>query len=231
VEKYFASGIRSRPHYYFNKLNSETILSLTGQFIMPTIGLPNEKDLLMQVADGDEAAYKKLFICYWDQIYSVALMFTKSREMSQDLTQDIFAHIWVKRESLRDVVKFNSFLFITARNIIIDRLRREVFTSKYEPRLVEYFSDPDHQPFSSMELKELEFIIQSGIAHLPSRQQTAFCLSRFSGLKHEEIAQQMGISRESVKSHIVRAISALKKHFSLHTAGVILFAVLVTFIF
>jgi RNA polymerase sigma-70 factor (family 1) len=179
--------------------------------MLPT-SLHNEKELVQKVAGGNEAAYKELFTHYWDQIYSTALMFTKSPEMSEDMAQEVFARIWVKREKLKDVVQFDAFLFITARNLIFDHLRQKVFTYEYGLYLTEYFKDPALSPYDSMELKEMEKIILQGINLLPPQQQTAFCLSRFKGLKHEEIALQMGISRESVKSHIVRAISSLRKH-------------------
>ena len=179
---------------------------------MLTTNLQNEKELLQLVSNGDESAYKILFTKYWDQIYSTALMFTKSSEMSEDLTQDVFAQIWIKREKLREVIKFEPFLFITARNLIFDRLRQKVLNCDYEQYLIEYFRDTSPSPIEKLELKEMEEMIYQTINNLPKQQQTAFRLSRFQGLKHEDIAVQMGISKESVKSHIVRAIYSLRKH-------------------
>lgn len=46
---------------------------------MSPIVLLNESELLIQVADGCEEAYKRLFTTYWERVYSVALMFTKSK--------------------------------------------------------------------------------------------------------------------------------------------------------
>lgn len=193
---------------------------------MSTIVLRNEKELLIQTADGYEPAYKELFSRYWDHIYSIAMMFTKCREMSQDLAQDVFAQIWIKRQHLREVKQFDDFLFIVARNLILDRLRKKVFTSAHTPRLVEHFNDPSLTPFEAVELKEMEEMINLGVNHLPRQQQTAFFLSRFQGLRHEEIALQMGISRQSVKSHIVRAISTLRKYMASRTALFLFFSLL-----
>lgn len=196
---------------------------------MSTIGLVNEKELVQQVADGSETAYKKLFVHYWDQVYSTALLFTKSRELSQDLAQDIFARIWIRKGKLRDVDRFDAYLFITARNLIIDRLRRKVFTVENEAHLTEYFADTSQTPFYAMELKEMEEIIHQGIHILPNQQRTAFCLSRFQGLRHEEIALQMGVSKESVKSYIVRAIHTLRKYLAEHSEVLPLFLCMLFF--
>jgi RNA polymerase sigma-70 factor (ECF subfamily) len=190
---------------------------------MSTIALLNEKELVRQVADGSEAAYKRLFVHYWDQIYSIALVFTKSREVSQDLVQDIFARIWIKKERLRDVDRFDAYLFITARNLIVDRMSRKMFSITNEPVLTEYFADSSQQSFQAVELKEMEEIIHRGIHILPNQQRTAFCLNRFGGLRHDEIASQMGVSKESVKSYIVRAISSLRKYLAQHAETLPLF--------
>lgn len=191
---------------------------------MPTTVLLNEKELLLLVAEGDEIAYKKIFTHYWDQIFSTALFFTKSREISQDLTQDIFARIWVIRERLREINNFEAFLFITGRNMILDRLRKKVFTGENENYLSQYFADEQLiTPQSSVELKEMEEIIHRGINILPDRQRKAFYLSRFEGLRHKEIALQMGISQESVKSHIIRAVGNLRKYLAEHSNALPLF--------
>jgi RNA polymerase sigma-70 factor (family 1) len=184
---------------------------------MKTIALLNERQLLMKVAEGDEAAYKRLFVHYWDYIYSTAFLFTKSRELSQDLAQDIFAKIWVRREKLREIDRFDAFLFIIARNVIIDRLRKKVFNAANEPYLMEYFADPSLAPSDKMEMKEMEATIRKAIDVLPAQQRTAFCLSRFQGLRHEDIAARMGISKDSVKSYIVRALAHLRKYLAEHT--------------
>jgi RNA polymerase sigma-70 factor (family 1) len=173
--------------------------------------LHNEKELLLLVSGGDESAYQELFYHYWDQIYSTALMFTKSPELSEDLSQDIFARIWLKREKLAEVEHFDSYLFITSRNLIFDHLRKKVFSGGYDEYFQEYFRDASLSPDQKLEFKEFENNVQQAIGDLPHQQQTAFRLSRFQGLSHEEIASQMGISRATVKSYIVRSIVTLRK--------------------
>ncbi|MBX3255118.1 MAG: RNA polymerase sigma-70 factor [Chitinophagaceae bacterium] len=191
---------------------------------MPTTVLLNEKELLLRVANGDQEAYKKLFTAYWDQIFSTALLFTKSREIAQDLTQDIFARIWIKKEKLNEVENFEAFLFITSRNLIVDKLRKKVFTVENEAYLHKHFEEEDRlAPHFQVECKEMEAIIHQGINVLPERQRVAFYLSRFKGLKHKEIAAKMGISQESVKSHIVRAVGNLRKYLADHSGALPLF--------
>ena len=191
--------------------------------------LDNEKELLLQVAEGDEFAYRRIFNNYWGQVYSTAYMFTKMPEMAEDITQDVFAQIWVKRAYLRDVGKFEAFLYITARNMIIDRLRKKVHTPEYTDYLKAYFEEPDYNPAQQVEIKEFEENIHKAISRLPAQQQIAFRLSRFSNMRHEEIAVQMGISKQTVKSYIVRAIVTLRKYLQEGQTGFYLIILFVLF--
>lgn len=194
-----------------------------------TAQTPNtEKEILELVAQGDQAAYKILFSQYWDHMYSTALVFTKSPELSEDLTQDVFVQIWLKRERLKEVKKFDAFLFITARNLIIDRLRKKVFSSDSDDYYKEYLIDKSSSPVQKLELKELEDLLQKGIGSLTPLQQQAFRLSRFEGLNHQEVSLKMGISSKAVKSHIVRAIVTLRKYMETKDK---LFATLILFLF
>lgn len=183
---------------------------------MPSTTLHNEKELLLLVSEGDQSAYQFLFHHYWDAIYSTALMFTKSPELSEDLSQDIFARIWLKREKLAEVEQFDGYLFITARNLIFDHLRKKVFSGGYDDYFQEYFRDAALSPDQKLEFKEFEKSVQQAIEELPAQQQAAFRLSRFQGLSHEEIARQMGISKATVKSYIVRSIVTLRKILNHH---------------
>ncbi|HTI91326.1 MAG TPA: RNA polymerase sigma-70 factor [Puia sp.] len=183
---------------------------------MSSSTLHNERRLLLLVSKGDESAYQQLFHTYWDYIYSTALMFTKSPELSEDLSQDIFVRIWIKREQLAEIEQFDNFLFITARNLIFDHLRKKVFSGGYDDYFLEYFKDAALSPDQQLEFKEFENTIREAIDKLPVQQQTAFRLSRFQGLSHEEIARQMGISRQSVKSYIVRSMVSLRKMIKEH---------------
>lgn len=184
---------------------------------MPTNTFYNEQELLRRVADGDETAYKVLFVRYWDQIYSTALKFAKSPEMAEDAAQDVFAQIWAKRELLRKVKKFDGYLYIAARNLIFSKLSKKVYTQEFGDYFEEYFTDPFTDPERQLEFKEFDDIIQQGINSLTPGQQNVFRLSRFQGLSHEEIAEKTGLSKRTVKNYMVKAILSLRKYLSEHS--------------
>ena len=185
----------------------------------------DEKELLRHIADGNADSYKLLFNRYWDQIYSTVFYFTKYPETSADLTQDIFAHIWAKRKYLLSVNNFESYLYISARNLIFDRLRKKEFSGSRDNFFRQYFSDTvsDQDPSLQLEYKEFHALIHQAINQLTPQQQSVFKLSRFEGLNHAEIADQMGLSKRTVKNYMVNAIKFIRDYLKSHSGHLLVY--------
>ncbi|NSL85711.1 sigma-70 family RNA polymerase sigma factor [Chitinophaga sp. Mgbs1] len=172
----------------------------------------NEQELLRLVAAGDENAYRLLFDRYADRMYMNALHFTKSEELAQDLTQEIFIRIWVNRLKLSTVDRFDAWLFTVARNVIRNELKKKILPVENEAFLHTYFRDNNLTPQERIEYKELESSVHQAIRNLPPQMQTVFLLSRQEGLTHEEIALRMNISVVSSKTYMVRCLLAIRRH-------------------
>ena len=192
--------------------------------------LHNESHLLQRVAGGDEAAYKQLFHHYWPRVYSVALIFVKAPELAEDVAQDVFARLWVKRALLADVKEFRPYLMATAKNLILNKLRGRVLTDDYSEYLQEYFADSFSDPAAKLELKDASQIIEDGINQLTPQQQKVFRLSRFQGLSHAEIAQATGLSQRTVKNYMVSAILSLRNYLEKYAGGAIVFCWMLLFL-
>ncbi|HEY0271660.1 MAG TPA: RNA polymerase sigma-70 factor [Chitinophaga sp.] len=185
---------------------------------MQHISNDTDKALLNGIAAGNEAAYRMLFERYWDTIYSAALLLTKSPEISEDVTQDVFAMIWEKRDELARVDNLQAFLFVSARNKIYSRLRKLSSQDTYQEYLRLYLRESQGSAGEDrIYSRDLEQLVQRAILKLPPQQQRAFRLSRFEGMDHAQIAALMGVSRVTIKSYIVQALATLRKLLSYYT--------------
>jgi len=172
----------------------------------------SENELLRSLAGGDQRAFQVLFEQYWDSVYSTAMLLTKSTAIAEDIAQDVFTVLWEKRADMAEVARLEGFLFITARNLIYSRLRKLASGDAYRQYVLQFLDEggglrADH----AAEFRELEQHVLQAIRKLPPQQQRAFTLSRFGGMRHEEIASTMGVSRITIKSYIVQAIATLRK--------------------
>jgi len=177
----------------------------------------DEKDLLMKIVEGDELSFGELAKHHWPQVYGTALRITKSSEQAKDLAQEIFIKLWNNRSKLTEVDNLKAYIYVSARNLVMDFMEKKVFHASNFQYLADYFADnsADH-PLTSLELKELEQTVSAAIRSLPEKTRRVFELHRFGGKTHKEIATLLGISEVSSKTYIVRALKDIRVYLSKH---------------
>jgi len=187
-----------------------------------TLSLPNETDLLALVAQGDEKAFGILFHHYRPKIYSYAFHLFRNINSADELVQEVFLKVWLHRNKLPHVLKFEAWVFIIARNQVFDTLKflaKEASARKQMAQLL----DPEANVVEDQVLtKENEMRLQHALDHLSPQQKLIFTLSRNEGMKHEEIASQLNISRNTVKTHLVHALKTLRVLLHFHSDNVLL---------
>lgn len=185
----------------------------------------SNQTILREIGMGNSDAFHQLFNTYWDKVYSTAFMLIKMREQAEDITQEVFLKLWQKRETLSTVENLDNFLFITTRNLTFNRMRRMKSEDAYIHYLLHTTPDILSDADQLTVYHELHHCINEGIHQLPPQQQKAFKLSREQGFTHEQIANEMNITRETVKGYIVRSIAFLRQYLKEHAMVLITFLV------
>jgi RNA polymerase sigma-70 factor (family 1) len=180
--------------------------------------LINEAEVLAKIAGGDEHAFTKLFNWYYQPLGQCILKLTESLELTQEIIQDSFVKIWLRKETISNIENFNGYLFILCRNQAFTTLKRLAMEKKLQP-LVE------QQLKWESELADLENpsehyreLIQHAVAKLPAQQQKIYELSRYERLKYDEIAEKLGLSSETVKTQVYNAVKFIRKELSAQIA-------------
>jgi len=94
----------------------------------------NELELLQEVADGNEDAFRQLFDTYQKRIYSYAYKVTGSQEVTEDILQDVFLQIWTMRQKLTGIENFNAYLHRAAHNAAyksLEKVAKEELVVRY----------------------------------------------------------------------------------------------------
>jgi RNA polymerase sigma-70 factor (ECF subfamily) len=82
----------------------------------------DERKLLQQVSEGDEAAFRELFYHYSDSVGSYILSLSRSKMHAEEIVQDVFLKIWMSREALAE--KFKAYLYVISRNQTLNAIRK-----------------------------------------------------------------------------------------------------------
>jgi len=190
----------------------------------------NEQDLLFQLQNGNEDAFAQLFNLYKDNIYTVAYKFLKSPVLAEEIVQDVFLKIWLKRNDMGAIKDFNAYLFIIARNFIFDRIKKIAYetTAKIELKGgLFYVDDTEHL----VRQHECQQLLQQAIELLPPQQKQVYHLAKNDGLSHEKIAAEMNLSKLTVKTHMAKALQSIRKYLNAHLNSLPLVPVLLKWLF
>jgi RNA polymerase sigma-70 factor (family 1) len=169
----------------------------------------DERILLQRIAEGDENAFRVIFDKYKDKVYGFAFMFTRSVVQSEEIVQEIFLKLWLRKADLAALEKFQSWLFMVTRNQSFTALRKIAYDYSYRQNLP---ADPEADSMENqMVLKDYQQLVRSVVDELPPQQRKVYQLRREEGLTLDEIAQKLDISPNTVKVHLGKALSRIRK--------------------
>lgn len=161
----------------------------------------NEKDILTKVAKGDEKAFSRLFHYWFPFLSNHIFRITESKELTEEIVQDVFLKIWMAREVLETINSFKAYLLVISKNHALNSLRK---ISREKKHLDSWKKESD--PYQTEEEKsntpDYITLIDEAIANLPERQKQVFLLHRFEGHTYHQISDKLTIGRETVKTHL-----------------------------
>lgn len=175
--------------------------------------LHSEKELLEKLKNGDSFAFEVLFYKYRGKIKGFAARIVPSQIDPDEIVQEVFVRVWLKKESVDPEKNFESYLFSITKNLVLDHLksavnRRLYFVKEHFQQDLVTEEDSDFKLAGNSEEKMMYLIGQ-----IPERRRKIFCLSRFDGLTYKQIAKQLNITENTVDSQIRNALSFLRKEF------------------
>lgn len=180
--------------------------------------LHNESALLNLVSEGDESAFRVIFNHYSDKLYNYARKITDNEELAEELVMDAFLKIWCNREELSKINNFDSYLFTIVRNQAFTAIKRRA----HEASIINILSlsNTEYQDCTedTVSYNEYKQLLSKAVNQLPPQQKLVYSMSRDEGLKYDEIADQLNLSKNTVKAHLKKALSALRVVFANYMA-------------
>lgn len=175
--------------------------------------LLNEKELLQNIAEGDQTAFTTLFNHYHKYVFAFGKKITYSEELAEEIVQDIFLKLWLKRERLAQIDNFGAYLNRTIQNHSFNVLRQLAQGKKLDSKLN---AEPIVLEFSTdrmIDYKETLNILKEALSALSPQQRTAYTLCHQEGLKYVEAAEQMNISPQTIHEYMKIALAKIRAHF------------------
>jgi len=169
-----------------------------------------EESLLHAISRDNTEAFNSIFRIYYPKIRYFLAGFLDSKEEAEDLAQDVFVKLWQNRSNLVYVENINAYLYRIAKNILFDYIEKQQ-KLKYT-KVTNTLEVPSTDALEELLFAdELNDLINMAVETMPAQRKNIFILSRREGLSNEKIAQQLGISKRTVETHISAALSDIRK--------------------
>ena len=184
--------------------------------------IPDERDIIRRISDGDESAFEVYVAHYGPQIERTIKQVVKSDLPVNDILQDVFINIWIAREKLPTLRNPHTWLFRIAYYRCFSWLRQQArqnnlynAASTIESAAVQRSPVEEHSAF-----EETKRIINVAIEQLPPQTKKIYLLSREENRTINEIAGHLQLSPQTVKNTLSNALKNIRRH--LENEGVML---------
>ena len=192
-----------------------------------------DNNVMIYLREGNEYAFRFIFDKYYDFLCMVADSYLRDEYISETIVGDIIYNLWEIKDNIDIKYSLRSYLVRSVKNRCINYLQqeyiqREISINQYEDKaaIEELFLIENKHPLESLLEQELENKINSIINELSPECRAVFKMSRFDGMKYEEIASELNISVNTVKYHMKNALGKLRLELKDYILSILVFLTL-----
>jgi RNA polymerase sigma factor (sigma-70 family) len=179
----------------------------------------NQPDLIEQLQQGDEAAFKKLVDEWQDMVYNTALGIVQNEDDADDITQEVFIQVYKSVSSFKGESKFSTWLYRITLGKALDHEKKKKRKKRFGFMQGLFGADgvelahavEFNHPGVQLEKKERAGELFSALNQIPDKQRIAFTLHKLEGQSYQEVAEIMNTTLYAVESLMSRAKTNLKK--------------------
>jgi RNA polymerase sigma-70 factor (ECF subfamily) len=176
-----------------------------------------EKQLIDSINKGELEAFHHLYKEYYPSLCIHAKNFTRNKDIAEEVVQDVFISIWEHKDHLNIESSLKSFLFVSVRNGCLNHLKHLQVVNKFNLYYTQLLKDAQDLFNVSQETgdsllmaNELEEKISKEIELLPEQCRRIFIMSRYDCLTHQEIADKLGVTINTVHRQTSIALEKLR---------------------
>lgn len=181
-----------------------------------------EKGLFRLVSKGNKRAFSAVYDHFEPKLFAFVFKITRSRVTAEEIIQEIFIKLWVRRAKLGKIDNPDAYVYSMAANATFNYLRKEVrkaaIVEKLRRDTIAYHNSTEEV----INFCESYAIILQAVEQMPIQRRTIYLMSREKGLTNQEIAKEIKISPNTVRNHLTEALRTLRELFGNRTISMVL---------
>ncbi len=169
-----------------------------------------DQELCALLKEGNEKAFAEIFNRYQAPLFDFAYKRIRDKDEAKDIVQEIFVRLWNNRADHQIKTSLRSYLYRCVLNGTLNYISHQVIREEYVQSLQHMIDEPAHEADYPIREADMENLIKSEIAALPPKMREVFELRKLEYLSNKQIAGKMGISEQTVETHMKRALKVLR---------------------
>jgi RNA polymerase sigma-70 factor (ECF subfamily) len=170
----------------------------------------NDQLLVRDIKNNNVSGFDALYWKYHSAVYTNIIKLVKDRDTAKDILQEVFIALWMKRNTLDPGVNIAGWLFTTSYRKCIDHLRRSVAAPFFTGALNIADELPDYRKEKEQESRFR--LVQQAVSRLSPQKRKVFELCKLKGKTYEETAQELNISKHTVKEYLTASMDFVKDY-------------------
>ncbi|WP_316817834.1 RNA polymerase sigma-70 factor [Pedobacter nyackensis] len=170
----------------------------------------SDQELTALLRERDQLAFTEVYRRYWHPLYLHAYKMLSDEDQAKDVIQELFIAFWSKNSTMHISTSLKSYLYVMARNRVINYIRKNRINDDFIVMLAEAMPEADERLIKQIDDRNLIALIDEEINLLPPRMKQVFEMSRKDFLTNKEIAALLGTTEETVKKQISNSIKTIK---------------------
>jgi len=181
-----------------------------------------DEELVLKILKKDKEALGELFCRYHKAFFNLSYRFLGDYRLAEDLTSEIFLRIYKYLRAFDKKAKFRPWAFKVATNVCLTYKKQnsKIKIQKSKIKIkddedIEYkeelIPDPEVDLFEEVQKNEVSQRVQASLMKLPEKYRIALYLYFFEDLKYEEIAEDLNLPVNTVRTHIKRGKERMKE--------------------
>jgi RNA polymerase sigma-70 factor (family 1) len=170
----------------------------------------NDVLLMGMLREGDRNAFDLLYRRYFTKLYGVVYNRVRSKQVTEEIIQELFFNLWLKRADISIEHTFSSYIFTAVKYMVFKYFRNEGVQRRYSDYLKVNFAGEKNFTEDAVLYNDLNSRYEHALGQLPAKSAFIFKLSRVQHRSNKEIAEELSITEKAVEYHITKSLSILR---------------------
>jgi RNA polymerase sigma-70 factor (family 1) len=171
-----------------------------------------DRERIISLQEDNNKAFEYFYDQYRNKVYNFALKLLVDPDLAREIVQQVYIKFWENRSKLDPERPVEPYLYVITRNACFDWLARVNRDRKMKGYFLELNEIRCNETENSTLCQDYKELAARAVAILPGKRRQVFELCHNEGLTYEQIAVKLGISKNTVKTHLLKSYQTIKDY-------------------